>query len=105
MRKTFISAFIAGALLFCAGDSCAQVRGVTATLTPMVERSVVAGGQTARAALEVALPEGFHVQSDQPRDPTLIATVLTINPPEGVTVAEIVFPAPVDIKQLGLDQP
>jgi thiol:disulfide interchange protein DsbD len=105
MRKTFISAFIAGALLFCAGDSSAQVRGVTATLTPMVERNVVAGGQTARAALEVALPEGFHVQSDQPRDPTLIATVLTINPPEGVTVTEIVFPAPVDLKQLGLDQP
>jgi cytochrome c biogenesis protein CcdA/thiol-disulfide isomerase/thioredoxin len=105
MRKTFISASIAGALLFCAVDSCAQSRGVTATLTPLVERDPVASGQTVRAALQIALPEGFHVQSDRPRDPTLIPTVLTINPPEGVTVTEIVFPTPVDLKQLGTDQP
>jgi len=105
MRKTFISALIAGALFFCAGDSSAQGRGVTATITPLLERDTAAGGQTVRAALEVALPEGFHVQSDQPRDPTLIPTVLTIDPPAGVTVTEIVFPTPVDLRQLGLDQP
>jgi thioredoxin:protein disulfide reductase len=83
----------------------AQIRGVTATLTPLVERDGAAGGQTVRAALQVELPEGFHVQSDQPRDPTLIPTVLTVNPPEGVTVTEIVFPTPVDLKQQGIDQP
>jgi thiol:disulfide interchange protein DsbD len=105
MRKTFISALIAGGLFLCAGDSSAQVRGVTATLTPLLERDAVTGGRTVRAALQVALPEGFHVQSDQPRDPTLIPTVLTINPPAGVTVTEIVFPTPVDLKQVGLDQP
>jgi thioredoxin:protein disulfide reductase len=71
----------------------------------MVERDGVAGGQTVRAALQVVLPEGFHVQSDKPRDPTLIPTVLTVNPPEGVTVTEIVFPTPVDLNQLGIDQP
>jgi thioredoxin:protein disulfide reductase len=105
MRKPFISVSIAGALLLCAGDSRAQIRGVTATLTPIVERDGVAGGQTVRAALQVVLPEGFHVQSDNPRDPTLIPTVLTVTPPEGVTVTEIVFPAPVDLKQFGIDQP
>ena len=42
----------------------AQVHGVPATLTPLVERDGVAGGQTIRAALRVALPEGFHVQSN-----------------------------------------
>jgi thiol:disulfide interchange protein DsbD len=82
-----------------------QGRGVSATLTPLLERDAVAGGRTVRAALQVALPEGFHVQSDQPRDPTLIPTVLTVNPPAGVTVTEIVFPTPVDLKQFGLDQP
>jgi len=65
----------------------------------------VAAGQTIRAALQVALPDGFHVQSDKPRDPTLIPTVLTVNPPEGVRVTEIVFPTPVELKQIGLDQP
>src|SRR6266550_3250421 len=105
MRKAFICELIAGALLLCAGDSRAQIRGVSATLTPIVERDGVASGQTVRAALQVVLPEGFHVQSDKPRDPTFIATVLTVNPPEGVTVTEIVFPTPVDLKQLGSDQP
>jgi cytochrome c biogenesis protein CcdA/thiol-disulfide isomerase/thioredoxin len=76
-----------------------------ATLTPLVERDGVASGATARAALEVALPEGLHVQSNRPRDPLLIPTVLTFDPPEGVTVREIVFPRPVDFKQAGAEEP
>ena len=83
----------------------AQIRGATADLTALVERDGVASGRIARAALEVALPEGLHVQSNKPRDPLLIPTVLTITPPEGVTVKEIVFPAAVDFKQGGADQP
>jgi thioredoxin:protein disulfide reductase len=105
MRNSLIAVSIAGVLLSCAGDPRAQIRGVTATLTPLVERDAVAGGQTVRAALQVALPEGFHVQSDEPRDPTLIPTVLTVSPPEGVTVTEIVYPASVDLRQVGIDQP
>jgi thiol:disulfide interchange protein DsbD len=105
MRNSLIAVSIAGVLLTCAEDPRAQIRGVTATLTPLVERDAVAGGQTVRAALQVALPEGFHVQSDAPRDPTLIPTVLTVSPPEGVTVTEIVYPPSVDLRQVGIDQP
>jgi len=76
-----------------------------ATLTPLVERDGVASGGTARAALEVSLPEGLHVQSNKPRDPLLIPTALTITPPTGVTVREIVFPDAVDFNQAGADQP
>ena len=76
-----------------------------ATLTAVVERDGVAGGQTVRAALEVALPEGLHVQSNQPRDPLLIPTLLTFDAPEGVTVREVVFPDALDFKQAGVDQP
>ena len=57
-----------------------------------------------RLALKVSLPEGLHTQSDQPRDPTLIPTVLTITAPAGVTVDEIVFPPATDLKQAGQDQ-
>jgi cytochrome c biogenesis protein CcdA len=83
----------------------AQVGGATATVTPVVERDQVAPGSTLRAALQVTLPEGFHVQSNRPRDPSLIPTELTFESPDGVTVEEIVFPLPVDLKQIGLDQP
>ncbi len=83
----------------------AQLRGIRADVTPLVEADAVHSGTTVRAALGVSLPDGFHVQSNKPRDPLLIATELTIDPPTGVTVTEIVFPAPVDLKQEGADQP
>ena len=56
-------------------------------------------------ALQVSLPEGLHVQSNAPRDPSLIPTVLTIDAPAGVTVDEIVYPPSTDLKQVGQDQP
>ena len=43
----------------------------------------VRAGAKVRLALKVALPEGLHTQSDKPRDPTLIPTVLTIDAPAG----------------------
>jgi thiol:disulfide interchange protein DsbD len=104
MRKVLFFASIAWGLLLCT-QGFAQVRGVAATVTPLVERDRVASGSTVRAALEVALPEGFHVQSNKPRDASLIPTRLTFTPPEGVTVQEIVFPPAVDLKQAGVDQP
>lgn len=67
----------------------------------LIERAVVPAGGTARLALRVTLPEGFHLQSDKPRDPTLIPTVLSVDPPEGLTVTEVVFPPSTDFEQEG----
>jgi thioredoxin:protein disulfide reductase len=92
-------------VLFTIAVGHAQVGPPAATLTPLVERDGVVSGRTARAALEVALPEGLHVQSNKPRDPLLIPTSMDFDPPEGITVREIVFPNPVDFKQAGVDQP
>ena len=41
----------------------------------------VHAGAKVRLALKVSLPEGLHTQSDKPRDPTLIPTVLTLDAP------------------------
>jgi cytochrome c biogenesis protein CcdA len=87
----------------CAAD--AQLRGVNADVVPFVGSDGVHAGADARAALRITLPEGFHVQSNKPRDPLLIPTELAIDAPAGVTVAEVVFPAPVDFKSAGSDQP
>jgi thiol:disulfide interchange protein DsbD len=83
----------------------AQLQRPKADVTPLVGTSGVHAGDTVRAALAVKLPDGFHVQSNKPRDPSLIATELTIDAPDGVSVKEVVFPAPVDLKQQGADQP
>jgi len=82
----------------------AQFRGPRADLNALVESDVRAGG-TVRAALEVRLPQRLHVQSNAPRDPSLIPTELTLNPPPGVTATEIVFPRATDLEQEGLSEP
>ena len=58
-----------------------------------------------RLALVVTLPPEFHVQSNAPRDPTLIPTVLTVEPPAGAEVIEVVYPAPLDFKMADIEQP
>jgi thiol:disulfide interchange protein DsbD len=87
------------------GAATAQLRGVKADVVPIAEADGVRAGADLRAALQITLPDGFHVQSNKPRDPSLIPTELTIDAPAGVTVTEVVFPAAVDLKQTGVDQP
>jgi thiol:disulfide interchange protein DsbD len=87
-----------------AGVGYAQVRP-RADTAALVEHEPVPAGGPARVALQVSLPDAFHVQSNKPRDPSLIATELTVDAPAGVTVEEVVFPAAIDLKQEGADQP
>jgi thiol:disulfide interchange protein DsbD len=82
----------------------AQFRGPRAELSPLVE-SEARAGSTTRAALGVRLPPQLHVQSNAPRDPALIPTELTFNPPAGIRVTELVFPKATDFQQAGLPQP
>src|ERR1700693_3167086 len=79
----------------------AQSKRPRAEITPVVERPNVHAGAMARVALKISLPQGLHTQSNTPRDPNLIPTVLTIDAPGGVTLDEIVFPPSTDLKQAG----
>ena len=63
-----------------AGPASAQLRRPRAELTPLVESEGVRAGGPVRLALRVSLPEGVHTQSNKPRDPLLIPTVLTFDP-------------------------
>jgi thioredoxin:protein disulfide reductase len=86
--------------LFLPSAAHAQLGRIPVDLQPLVESDAPAGGDV-RAALQVTIPEKYHVQSNKPHDPTLIPTVLDVSPPDGVTVEEIVFPASVDLNQAG----
>jgi thiol:disulfide interchange protein len=99
-----LAATLALLLLVLPQSAVAQLRGVKAELLSLVE-SDAAPGSPVRAALQVRIPDRFHVQSDAPRDPTLIPTVLAVDAPEGVTVTEIVFPPAKEFEQLGQSQP
>ncbi|HEV3216570.1 MAG TPA: cytochrome c biogenesis protein CcdA [Vicinamibacterales bacterium] len=97
--------WVIGFLWIAAAIAGAQAAPPVPVVTPIVETSGVHAGQPLRAALRVRLPPGSHVQSNKPRDESLIPTVLTITPPAGVTVVEIVFPPATDLKQAGQSQP
>jgi hypothetical protein len=101
MRRglTFGLAVVAAAALH------AQPPGPRAEVTPVVETAPVRAGAPARLALKVTLPKDIHVQSDKPRDPSLIPTVLTFTAPAGVTVEGIEYPKATDLPQPGRKEP
>jgi thiol:disulfide interchange protein DsbD len=98
-------ASVIAALLLTPFSLDAQMRRPQANVTPIVETSGVHPGTTARVALQVSLPGNLHVQSDRPRDPLLIPTALTIEPPAGVTLRATAFPPAMDLKQEGQAEP
>ena len=81
------------------------MRRPQANIMPIVEASGVHRGATARVALQVSLPDNLHVQSNRPRDPLLIPTALTIEPPPGVTLRATAYPRAIDLKQEGQAEP
>ena len=82
-----------------------QVPRARPTLTPEVVGPPPTTGSTTRLLLRVRLPKDVHVQSDRPRDPSLIPTALTLTPPAGVVVARIAYPPSTDLPQPGRDTP
>jgi cytochrome c biogenesis protein CcdA len=96
---------ILGLLLVPAADAGAQIGPPLAEVTPLVALPAVEAGGTARVALRVLLPDGLHANSNRPRDPLLIPMVLTVNPPDGIAVEEIVYPEAGDLVQAGIDLP
>jgi thiol:disulfide interchange protein len=82
-------------LLLSATFAVAQLRGIKADVATDVESEARAGGRV-RALLRVSVPEGYHLQSNAPRDPSLIPTTLTFSPVQGVEAVEVVFPPSTD---------
>ena len=76
-----------------------------AQVTPLLEQDSAAPGDAVRVAVRVSLAEGLHANANKPRDPSLIPLVLTVNAPAGVTVEEIVYPEPTDLRQENAPQP
>ena len=103
MQKRTILAVLALAMVIAVAE--AQLRGVRVDVQAIAEREQMPADGIVRVAVQVRLPEGFHTQSNRPRDPSLIPTVLTIEPPSGVRVEELVFPPSTDFVQMGQDEP
>lgn len=88
-----------GAILTTGGAGFAQPERPAVRLTPLVTTKVVRPGSTVSLTLRVVLPRGLHVQSNKPRDPGLIPTVLTVDTPPGFSIVDVVYPQAVDFVQ------
>ena len=74
-------------------------------INPVAETDAVHPGTTAHLALEVSLDPGFHVNSNTPLDEFLIPTVLTVDPPAGISLEGVAFPEAILLEQAGAEQP
>jgi thiol:disulfide interchange protein DsbD len=90
---------IAAGALIGAPALHAQASRPRAEVTPIVSTPKPKAGAPLALSLQVVLPKDVHVQANKPRDPSLIATVLTLTPPDGVTVNDISYPAPGELAQ------
>lgn len=75
------------------------------TINPISETDVVHPGTTARVALEVNLDAGYHVNSHSPLDELLIPTILTLDPPTGISLERVAFPEAILLEQVGAEEP
>lgn len=83
----------------------AQLGRIGITLTPAAETDGVHAGTRTRVAVRAALSAGFHVNSNAPTDELLVPTVLSLEPPAGITVEGLAFPEASLLEQEGADQP
>jgi thiol:disulfide interchange protein len=92
-------------LLLATTGLSAQLMRPRAEVTTAVDTREVRPGGAVDLVMRVVLPDTLHVQSNTPRDPSLIPTVLTIEPPPGVTVGAIAYPEAFDLAQEGQPEP
>ncbi len=77
-----------------------------AALTPLVAATTAPQGREVRLAVRAVLPAtDLHVQSNTPSEEGLIPTVLTIDPPAGITIEELVYPTATEFAVAGFDKP
>ena len=69
------------------------------------EADAAHAGTTFRVSVQAQLEPGFHVNSQEPLEAFLIPTVLTLDPPAGIELAGLAWPAAILLSQTGADQP
>ncbi len=80
------------AMLLPAYVASAQLVGERAESTAMVATSPVARGGTLRAAVEIRVAEGFHINANPAPEDFLIATEVNLAAADGFAISEVFYP-------------
>jgi hypothetical protein len=83
----------------------AQIVKPKLELKPVVDTASIHPSSTVKVSLKIHLPDNVHVQSDKPRNPAFIPTVLKVDTPAGVTLGKITYPPARDLTQQGQQEP
>ena len=105
MRMRIFTALVAALLGGVLSAQAPRTRPGVAELAVMPAALEVQPGGSARAAITVRLPEGFHMNSDKPREENLIPITVSMEAVPSVTGATAAFPEPLDLKQEGAAVP
>ena len=99
---------LAAMLAWTPVETAAQPQRISLDLTAVAETDAGHAGTTYRVALDAQLEPrgtGLHVNSNEPLESFLIPTVLTLEPPEGIALDGLAWPAPFLLEQQGAEQP
>jgi len=98
--------YLAALWCFIVSAAGAQLgmQGPLVTVTGITATDAAHPGEAARTAFQVRLGPGWHVNAHTLKDQYLIPTALTLSPPDGVAVKEIVYPEPGPMTLEGLNE-
>ena len=100
-----VAALVSGLLTIVLSAQVPGSRPGMAELALVPATLAVQPGGSARAAITVRLPEGFHMNSDKPREENLIPITVSMEALPAVSGATAAFPAALDLKQEGAALP
>jgi thiol:disulfide interchange protein len=104
--RLFVTALsIWGVVLAAAAVAEQTGRPALAEVAPVAATTPARPGTEVQVSVQIRLADGLHVNSNRPRDPSLIPLTLTVDAPKGVSLAGVTFPDPVDLRQRGDDVP
>ena len=96
MKRQFIFGLAAFLLV---GLALAQTPGdkLPSVIVAPVENVQLPAGGSANLVLDFRIGPDFHINSNKPRAEYLIPTILKLNPPAPVTIADVKYPAGEDM--------
>lgn len=95
-RVLIVAAALCGAVHLAAAqaDMPLDVFAVT-------EENGVLPGSAVRVAIRLRMPNGFYINTEQPSDPYLVPTSISLATMSGVQLSRVVYPAAVSLSQRG----
>jgi hypothetical protein len=79
-----------------AADDQAMAKKLYVSVAP-VNPVTVAPGKSAPVELDFRVEQGFHINSNKPKDSLLVATSIKLNPPTNIMVGKVSYPAGEDM--------